>query len=148
MAKKLKIKLPKRMGGVKIPKSVRKGVLPRVLNSSGGQLVLAEALLALGGMYAARKLEPHTAAGDVLRHPLENLRAGRDWSHGATDRLTRALGAGVKAFRAALHDQSPGAEPSREGSPESSEAAADADAAKKASSRSGSPLRETSTGRH
>ena len=62
MAKKRKMKLPKRIAGVKIPKGIRKGPIGSFLTSSGGQLVIAEALLAAGGFYAARRLDPNTPA--------------------------------------------------------------------------------------
>ncbi len=39
-----RIKLPKRLAGVKIPKSVRKGAVADFLNSSAGQLLLVETL--------------------------------------------------------------------------------------------------------
>ena len=57
MARKRKMKLPKRIAGMKIPKGIRKGPIGTFLSSSGGQLVIAEALLAAGGFYAARRLE-------------------------------------------------------------------------------------------
>jgi hypothetical protein len=49
--KKKKLKLPKRIAGVKIPKAARKGPVADFINSSGGQVLLAEALvLAAGGV--------------------------------------------------------------------------------------------------
>ena len=75
MAKKLKIRLPKRVAGVKIPKAVRKGPIGDFLNSSGGQVILAQALVAVAGVFAASRTEPGTPAGDMLRHPVESTRA-------------------------------------------------------------------------
>ena len=75
MAKKHKMKLPKRIAGMKIPKGIRKGPIGTFLTSSGGQLVIAEALLAAGGFYAARRLDPNTPAGEAVRHPIDSMRA-------------------------------------------------------------------------
>ena len=101
MARKLKI--PKRIAGVKIPKSIRKGV-----NSPAGQLVLAEALLACGAMFAARRFDANSGAGAALRHPIDTVRS-RIAGSGLDDRLTsasdqmgRAFRAGLAAFRASL----------------------------------------------
>jgi len=146
MAKKLKV--PKRIAGVKIPKKIRKGPIGDFLKSSGGQIVLAEALLAVGAFYAARRFDASTATGEALRHPIDSLRAGRDRSRGTAERLTRAFGAGVQAFRAAL------TEPLQDGASEQGQASgADApeDAEpprKKRSSRSEAPPRETTAGPH
>lgn len=41
MAKKLK--LPKRIAGIKIPKTIRKGPVGEFMSSPAGQLVIAEA---------------------------------------------------------------------------------------------------------
>jgi hypothetical protein len=101
MAKKSKV--PKRIAGVKIPKAIRKGPVGDVLRSSGAQVLLAEVLLALAVVYAARRFDGN-ATGDELRHPLESLRAGRNWSRAAAERVTRALGAGVQAFRVAMQE--------------------------------------------
>jgi hypothetical protein len=104
-----KVKLPKRVLGVKIPKGIRKGPLVQFLSSSGGQIVVVEALLAASALYAARRFDSSTAVGETLRHPIDGLRAGRDWSRGASDRFGRALRAGVNSFRAALSETEPGA---------------------------------------
>jgi hypothetical protein len=141
MAKKLKV--PKRIAGVKIPKAIRKGPIGDFLRSSGGQVLLAEALLAVGAYYAARRVDAKTPAGEALRHPLDSLRASRDWSRGTSERLTRAFAAGVQAFRATLNEPS---------APEQTSSAAVSDDAepprKKRSSRSEAPLRETTSGTH
>lgn len=74
MAKKLKLKIPKRVAGVKIPKSVRKGALASFLNSGAGQVLLAEALVVLGSSIAAKSPHDYGAAGRAMRHPLEALK--------------------------------------------------------------------------
>jgi hypothetical protein len=141
MAKKLKV--PKRIAGVKIPKTIRKGPIGDFLSSSGGQVVLAEALLAVGAYYAARRFDASTPAGEALRHPLDSLRASRDWSSKTSERLARAFAAGVQAFRTTLN------EPSAQEQTPSADAAEDAEPSRKRrSSRSEVPPRETAAGAH
>ena len=110
MSKKSTIKIPKRIAGVKIPKSIRKGPIGDFLHSSGGQVVLAEALLAVGALYGARRWDAETPAGHLLRHPLDGVRSRLEESGLGTgrlsstrDRLARAFQAGIHAFRAELH---------------------------------------------
>jgi hypothetical protein len=113
MAKKLKIKLPKRVAGVKIPKAVRKGPIRDFLNSSGGQVILAQALVAVAGVFAASRTDPDSRTGDTLRHPVENARAAaraakREGREQAA-RLSFALKEASRAFRAAMEQgPSPG----------------------------------------
>jgi hypothetical protein len=116
MAKRLKV--PKRIAGVKIPKAIRKGPVGDFLNSSAGQVLVAEAVLAAGGALAAGRTDPRSPAGKTLRHPLRQLkRATRAAMHErghATDaladgreRLAFALSEAVAAFRAALSTEPP-----------------------------------------
>jgi hypothetical protein len=105
MAKQRANKVPKRIAGVKVPKAIRKGPVGDFLSSSGGQVLLAELLLALGAVYAARRLD----GGDALRQSRNRLRAGRDWSRDTSERIAHAIRAGVQAFRAALHEPLDGA---------------------------------------
>ena len=117
MAKQIKI--PKRVAGVKVPKAIRKGPVRDLVNSSAGQLLLAEALVAVASLFAVRKINGE-GTDEVLSHPIDSLqRAGRRVSSHASDaqaamsrnsaRLQFALGEGVRAFREAL------AEPSERG---------------------------------
>jgi hypothetical protein len=73
MAKRMK--LPKRIAGMKIPKTIRKGPLGDFLNSSAGQLLVAEALLLAGGVFAGKRVDPSSATGELLHHPGERLGA-------------------------------------------------------------------------
>ena len=111
MAKKLKV--PKRIAGVKIPKSVRKGPVGTFLNSTAGQVLVAEAVLAAAGAVLVRSADPHSRTGQALRHPLQQLkRASRAAVHSGartkgaaaegSERLAEALREGVAAFRASL----------------------------------------------
>jgi hypothetical protein len=111
-----RIKIPKRVAGVKIPKSIRKGPIRDFANSSMGQVLLAEALLAAAGLFAVKRINDEDA-GEVLRHPLESLqRAGSRVGAGFSDstaglqrntaRLQFAMAEAVRAFREALADPS------------------------------------------
>ena len=114
MAKKLKV--AKRIAGVKIPKSVRKGPIGTFLNSNVGQVLIAEAILVAAGAMALRGSDPHSRAGEAIRHPLQQLkRATRAAMHkgartkGAvadkSERLADVLRDGVAAFKASLENR-------------------------------------------
>lgn len=99
MSKRIKVKLPKRVAGVKIPKAARKGPIADFLNSSGGQVLLAEALVLAAGVFGARRVA---------------AQAGAPWDPGirenfaeASARLAHASREALKAFRAALSEPSP-----------------------------------------
>jgi len=79
--KKRKALLPKRIAGVKVPKSARKGRFGELLASRTGQALLADALIGTVPMKA---------------------RGGRD-SRGAEAALDAALGDAARAFIAALN---------------------------------------------
>ena len=146
MAKKRKV--PKRIAGVKVPKAIRKGPIGDFLSSSGGQVVLAEVLLTLAALYTARRFEGRTT-GEVLHHPLVSLRRGRDVSRQISERLTRAFGAGVQAFRAAMQEPLPDlARTDSEGADADTASEGTEPARKKRSSGSEAPLRERSSGAH
>ncbi|MES2625353.1 MAG: hypothetical protein V4628_08745 [Pseudomonadota bacterium] len=93
MAKKVKVKLPKRVAGMKIPKVVRKGALGEFLNSGAGQVILAETLVAAAAMFTAAKADGARRLGNLAD-------AGADHSH----RLAKACKAASHAFREALHE--------------------------------------------
>ena len=97
MSRKTKIKVPKRVAGVKIPKAVRKGPVLQFVNSSAGRLLVAEALTAAIGLFIYKQVE-NGAGGKLKRTALdaeESLKQN-------TARLTYAFGEGVRAFREAL----------------------------------------------
>jgi hypothetical protein len=114
MAKKLK--LPKRLAGIKIPKSVRKGPIGQFINSSGGQVLIAEALLFAAGSYAARQTSPDSTVGNFVRHPMDEMKhAGRATMHAAgdlrshlarrSDAVVYAFDQAMQAFRIALEER-------------------------------------------
>lgn len=108
MAKKIKIKLPKRVAGLKIPKVVRKGPIGQFLNSGAGQVLVAEALVAASAMFAATKTDENSPVAEGLRHPVEGARrlshAMADAGSDQTARLSHAFKEAGRAFREALQN--------------------------------------------
>jgi hypothetical protein len=111
MAKRSKAKLPKRIAGVKIPKSVRKGPVADFLYSPGGQVAIAEALVIAAGVFASSS-DPNSRTGKLLRTPGETLReAGRstvrakDAVSRGSRKLSYAFTEAIKSFRSALQDE-------------------------------------------
>ena len=98
---KSKIKVPKQIVGVKIPKSVRKGPVMDFVNSTTGRVLIAQALTAAIGVFAYRNADPETR--DRLRG---KVRKGADDAREIvarnTARLSFAFGEAVTAFRNAL----------------------------------------------
>jgi hypothetical protein len=111
MAKKLKIQMPKRVAGIKIPKSVRKGALAKFLNSTAGQVVLAQALVVAAGAFGASRTDPDSPVGELVRHPLEGSRRIRKNAAKVTsdqaERLSNALREAARAFQTAMQAQAP-----------------------------------------
>lgn len=109
MAKKLK--LPKRIAGIKIPKAIRKGPIRDFMNSRAGQIVIAEALVAAAGIFTAKKVDSDLNAAELAKHPGDGVRrAAKALSSDGvdqTERLTFALKEAARAFRAAMEDGPP-----------------------------------------
>ena len=57
---KSRIKVPKRVAGVKIPKAVRKGPVMDFVNSKSGRVLIAQALTAAVGVLAYKTASPET----------------------------------------------------------------------------------------
>lgn len=112
MGKKSKALLPKRIGKVKIAKSVRKGALADVLTSKAGQALIAQAVLAVGAVAAAKLKKNRKARGAVAAAKVKGGEASQE-AGAATATLTYALGEAVRSFSEALHrapnDRTPGA---------------------------------------
>jgi hypothetical protein len=102
MAKSSKIKVPKRVAGVKIPKSVRKGPALQFVNSPAGKLLVAEALTAALAMFAYKQVQGENGA--KLK---QSAHDAEDALKRNTARLTHAFGEGVRAFREALAADAP-----------------------------------------
>lgn len=94
MAKKIKIKLPKQVAGIKIPKVIRKGPIGEFLNSGAGQVILAEALVAAAALFTASKSDGVRNLGNALTGN------GADYS----ERLSKACKAAGRAFRNSLQN--------------------------------------------
>ena len=114
MSKTLNVKVPKRIAGVKIPKGVRKGPILDFLNSSGGQVLVAEALLLAARSYASKHVDPDSPLGEVVNHPVKKAKEAalsgkakaKDVGNGATAasaQLAHAFDEAMRAFRAALN---------------------------------------------
>jgi hypothetical protein len=116
MAKSSKIKVPKQIVGVRIPKSVRKGPIMDFVNSTTGRVLIAQAITAAIGVFAYRKADPETR--DHVRSKVKKgANDARELMTRSTALLSFALGEAVTAFRTAL-DQ-PAANEADEPAPES-----------------------------
>ena len=95
MAKKTKV--PKRLAGVKIPRSLRRG-LRDLARTQSGKTILAEALIAAGGVLAAFESRPgsttRTLAAEKApqaKAKAKKLAANARESGGAFEDVTRAF---------------------------------------------------------
>jgi hypothetical protein len=116
---KSKIKVPKQVVGVKIPKSVRKGPIMDFVNSKTGRFLIAQALTAAIGVFAYKQADPETR--ERVRGKLKKGTDGaREAMTRSTARLSYAFGEAVNAFRVAL------GEPATDGSAGSEDSSVDA----------------------
>lgn len=97
-----KIKVPKRVAGVKIPKTVRKGPVMDFVNSSTGRMLIAEGLTAAVALFAYKNSDSPTA--QKLK---DGVAGAEDRLKRDTARFTFAFGEGVRAFREALAQPAP-----------------------------------------
>jgi hypothetical protein len=101
MAKSSKIKVPKQIVGVKIPKAVRKGPIMDFVNSKTGRVLIAQALTAAIGVFAYKQASPDTrerVGGKVS----QGADGAREYMSRNMARLSFAFGEAVTAFRTAL----------------------------------------------
>lgn len=100
MAKRLKKNaMPKRIGGVKIPKPVRRGVR-QFVNSQGGKAITTEVVAALGAALAAGQMKRGSAPQG--RNDLSGLDlAGATASTASAVKF--AIGEATRTFNEALH---------------------------------------------
>ena len=105
------LKVPKPIAGLKIPKTVRKGPVVDFLNSSGGQVLIAEALLLAARSFAGKRVDPDSPVGEFINHPVEKAKeaavsgkaaAQRAGNGAPSAKLAHAFEEGMRAFRAAL----------------------------------------------
>jgi hypothetical protein len=104
--KKNKSFLPKRIAGVKVPRSVRKGRLGELLASRTGQTLIAEAIMAAGAMGVAKKAKDSPKARSFMHDAADRVRqAGGDAGQevgAAGGALAYALGEAARSFADAL----------------------------------------------
>src|SRR5688500_757547 len=79
--KKAKSFLPKKIGGVKVPKSVRRGRFGELLASRTGQALIAEAVLGAGAIAAGLKAKDNPKVRE-LAHDAKEI------AHDAKEKLT------------------------------------------------------------
>jgi hypothetical protein len=106
MAKK-KSFLPRKIAGVKVPKSVRRGRFGELLASQSGQAILAEAIVAAGAAVGAKKVADSPRAKRVVGAAAQRVQdAGHDVADkatAATGVLAYALGEAARSFAQALN---------------------------------------------
>jgi hypothetical protein len=90
---KNKVKLPKKVGGVRVPKGLRKsGMVTMFLNNDLGRAVLADVIVAAAGA-AAAALAKHRPSGEQIAQAGEvALDSGQRAASGTTDAVHTAAG--------------------------------------------------------
>jgi len=114
MGKKSKNALPKKIAGVKVPKSIRKGRFGEFLTSPAGQKLVAEAIVAVGAVAGARKAAKSDTAKDLagaakdkaadLKDSAKGLRADARASD-ASGVIAYAVGEAVRSFTDAIRSR-------------------------------------------
>ena len=103
---KSRIKVPKKVVGVKIPKAVRKGPILDFVNSNTGRMLIAQALTAAIGVFAYKQADPETR--ERLRGKVsKGAGDARELMSRNTARISYACGEAVNAFRTALDEPDP-----------------------------------------
>jgi hypothetical protein len=100
---KNKVKVPKTVGGLKIPKSLRKsGAVTMFLNNDLGRNILADVLIAAAGA-AAAALVQHRPTGAQVAHAGESaLDTGQQAVSGTADAVQTATGTLGSVFTEAV----------------------------------------------
>ena len=98
---KSRIKVPKQVAGVRIPKSVRKGPIMDFVNSTTGRILIAQALTAAIGVFAYKQVDPETRER-VRGKVRKGAEDARDVMSRSSARLSIAFGEALNAFRSAL----------------------------------------------
>jgi hypothetical protein len=107
MSKKRKASVPKRIGGVKVPKAVRRG-LKDLAASQSGKAVLTEALLAAGAVLAAHEAKPGSKTRRLAaKHAPELKAALAEELSGAKAAAAERLQAATRTFTEALRTGAP-----------------------------------------
>ena len=93
--------IPKQIGGVKVPKALRK-LGDRVLADPRAREMAATALLALGAAIVQRGTGKASPAREAFEHPAEAAQAARDAASGAARKGAEAAGAVADAVAQAV----------------------------------------------
>ncbi len=112
-SRKKKDHLPKRIAGMKVPKSIRRGRVGKFLASPEGE-ALVLGLVATAGQRIIRKGQVGRRTANFLRHPIESLKvAGGKTGHAGAEAagdvkdfgaaFAYALGEAARSFSEALH---------------------------------------------
>jgi hypothetical protein len=100
------IKIPRKLAGVKIPKTLRKGPIGQFVSSPAGQLLIAEAIAVTIAALATRRTATGEPAAAVLGHRAAEFGAQtRDSMLDASHRFADALHNGLAAFRQTLQEE-------------------------------------------
>jgi hypothetical protein len=109
MGKKSKSVLPKKIAGVKVPKSIRKGHFGEFLTSPTGQKIVAEAIVAVGAVASAHKAAKSDKAKEIAGAAKDKLADAKD---GAGDKasdasgvIAYAIGEAVRSFTDAIRSR-------------------------------------------
>lgn len=106
MAKNKKSALPKKIAGVKVPKTIRKGQVGAFLTSPAGQKLVAEAILALGAIAGARKAAKSETAKDLAGAAREKMSEAKEGAanmvSGEAGPIAYAVGEAVRSFTEAV----------------------------------------------
>lgn len=105
--KKLKSAVPKRLGGVKIPKAVRKGGLPALLASPVALGVISNFISDATEAMMARESKPDSGARKAARTTKHGLHSAADEVTGSASALTFALGEAARTFIDSLRNGAP-----------------------------------------
>ena len=109
MGKKSKSVLPKRIAGVKVPKSIRKGRFGEFLATPTGQKLVAEAIMAVGAVAGARKAAKSDKAKDLADSAKDkalDLKVdARDRASDASGVIAYAIGEAARSFSDAIRRQ-------------------------------------------
>lgn len=108
--------LPKRLGGVKVPRALRKGRAGRFLASPLGVALISDALVTAGVVAIGKEAKPGSAARRFADHPMASLAhlgdEARSKGEHSAEQLKAAFAAASAAFAEALRASADAIEPS------------------------------------
>jgi len=95
-------KIPKKVAGFKIPRTLRKSPVSEFLNSTAGRMLIAEAVAIGVAALLMRRNHKGERTGAVLANRVAEFgSASQDGMRRTSDRLASAMHAGLDAFRKA-----------------------------------------------